>query len=198
MHELAQLSEETRELALSRYRLLRPHLEQDRTLRSVAEEAGVPFRTLQRWVGQYRQSGLVGLVRKRREDAGGRRKLSPSFQVLIEGLALERPRLPLVSIHRRISAFAHWMGEEPPSYWVVRDHVQHLPESLVTLAHQGPKAYSEVFDLVYRREAPTANAIWQADHAQLDILLRREDGSPAKPWLTVVVDDYSEQSLATI
>lgn len=83
------------------------------------------------------------------------------------------------------------MGEEPPSYWVVRDHVQHLPDSLLTLAHQGPKTYSEAFDLVHRREASAANAIWQADHAQLEILLLREDGSPAKPWLTVVIDDYS-------
>ena len=142
-------------------------------------------------MAQYRRSGLVGLVRKGREDAGGRRKLAPSLQVVVEGLALERPRLPIVSIHRRISAFAGWISEDPPSYWVVRDHVQHLPESLVSLAHQGPKVYSETFDLVHRREATSANAIWQADHAQLDILLVREDGSPAKPWLTVVIDDYS-------
>ena len=140
MHGQAQLSEDTCELALIRYRLLQPHLEHDRTLRSVADEAGVSFRTLQRWVAQYHRSGLVGLVRKGRGDAGGGRKLSPSLQIVVEGLALERPRLPIVSIQRRISAFADWMGEEPPSYWVVRDHVQHLPENLVTLAHQDPKA----------------------------------------------------------
>ena len=171
MREVAQLSEEVRALALSRYRLLQPHLEQSRTLRSIADEAGVSFRTLQRWVAQYRRFGLLGLVRKERDDVGGRRKLSPSIQVVVEGLALERPRLPIVSVHRRISSFARWMGEEPPSYWVVRDLVRQLPASLLTLAHEGPKAYRETFDLVHRREAPTPNAIWQADHAQLDILL---------------------------
>lgn len=98
MLEVAQLSEKTRELALNRYRLL----EQDRTLRSVTDEAGVSFRTLQRWVAQYRRFGLVGLVRKGREDVGSRRKLSPSIQVVVEGLALERPRLAIVSIHRRM------------------------------------------------------------------------------------------------
>ena len=40
----------------------------------------------------------------------------------------------------------------------------------------GSKAYSEGFDLVHRREAARSNAIWQADHAQLGILLVREDG----------------------
>ncbi len=59
------------------------------------------------------------------------------------------------------------------------------------MAHQGGKAYSEAFDLVHRRAAGAPNAIWQADHTQLDILLLREDGSIAKPWLTVVLDDYS-------
>lgn len=56
---------------------------------------------------------------------------------------------------------------------------------------KGSKAYSESFDLVHRREASGPNAIWQADHAQLDILLVREDGSAARPWLTAVIDDHS-------
>jgi putative transposase len=31
----------------------------------------------------------------------------------------------------------------------------------------------------------------QSNHAQLDINLLREDGSTARPWLTIVSDDYS-------
>ena len=34
----------------------------------------------------------------------------------------------------------------------------------MTLAQEGSKAYAEAFDLVYRREASHANAMWQADH----------------------------------
>src|SRR5260370_5557725 len=33
--------------------------------------------------------------------------------------------------------------------------------------------------------------MWQADHAKLPILLLDEGGKPAKPWLTVIEDDYS-------
>ncbi len=83
------------------------------------------------------------------------------------------------------------MGEEPPSYWVVYRIVSALPADLVTLAHQGSKAYGESFEMVHRREAEGPNAIWQADHTILDILLLRPDGTPAKPWLTTVIDDYS-------
>lgn len=52
----------------------------------------------------------------------------------------------------------------------------------------------EVFnglDLVHRREALRPNSIWQVDHAQLDIKLLREEGSIGRPWLTIVIDDYS-------
>src|SRR2546428_708886 len=44
---------------------------------------------------------------------------------------------------------------------------------------------------LHRREAQAPNEIWQADHCLLDILLVREGQAPAKPWLTVVMDDYS-------
>ena len=75
---------------------------------------------------------------------------------------------------------------------MVYDVVRSLPTDLLTLAHEGKKAYSQLFELVHRREAERSNAIWQADHSLLDILLVCDDGGRhAKPWLTVVLDDYS-------
>ncbi len=66
-----------------------------------------------------------------------------------------------------------------------------MPADLLVLAHQGSKAYSNTFELIHRREGDGPNAIWQADHTPLDILLVRPDLQVAKPWLTVVIDDYS-------
>ena len=54
-----------------------------------------------------------------------------------------------------------------------------LPADLVTLTHEGAKAYSDAFELVHRREADSPNAVWQADHTPLDVLLIRGDGQPA-------------------
>jgi putative transposase len=33
--------------------------------------------------------------------------------------------------------------------------------------------------------------MWQADHSQLDILLTNDQGKASKPWLTVILDDFS-------
>jgi putative transposase len=144
-----------------------------------------------RWASGYRKDGLAALARKSRSDNGGRRLASPTLIKAIEGLALERPLLPTSSIHRQASTMAEALQERKPSYAVVRRIVRTLPASLLTLAHRGNKACSEGFDLVRRREAAKPNAIWQVDHAQLDIKLVRDDGSVGKPWLTIVIDDYS-------
>lgn len=191
MDELAGLPEEARRLAMERFRLLQPHLEQNEPLTSVAKAAGIPYRTAHRLVSEYRRQGLVALVRKQRLDRGQRRVVSDSLKEAIEGLALKKPPLPIASLYRQILRLSQERGELPPSYGTVFNIVRNLPADLVTLAHEGTKAYSDTFELVHRREADRPNAIWQADHTPLDILLLCPDGQAAKPWLTTVIDDYS-------
>lgn len=70
---------------------------------------------------------------------------------------------------------------------VIRD----LDPAHVTLAHEGTKAYADVFDLVHRHEAVGPNAVWQADHTELNIVLKDGQGGAEKPWLTVILDDSS-------
>ena len=183
MDRLAGLTEEARKIALDRFRLLQPHLEDDRPLKVVAATAGVPFRTAQRWVSLYRQFGLAALARKKRIDTGEHREISAKLKEAIEGIALQKPPLPVAAICRQARRLAQDLGEEPPSYWVVYRVVAALPADLVTLAHEGTKAYSNTFEMVHRREATGPNAIWQADHTPLDIFLLKPEGEAAKPWL---------------
>jgi hypothetical protein len=191
MQELSGVSEGARDLAMSRFRLIQPYLEQKRSLESVAVDAELSFRTVQRRVSSYRKFGLVALVRKSRDERGGRRVVSTKIKAVIEGLALERPTLPVRSIYRKVRQFAEATGEPLPRYGTVYDLVREIPSGLLTLANRGGKAYSEGFDLVHRREALRPHAIWQADHTQLSILLVQEDGQTARPGLTIVIDDYS-------
>jgi len=176
---------------MSRSRLIQPHIEQHHPLHLVATESKVPFRTAQRWVSQYRKFGLIALVRKSRDDRGARRVVSSKIKAAIEALALESPPLPVRSICRQVRQFAEATGEPLPRYGTVYDPVRDIPLGLLTLPQRGGKAYGEQFDLVHRWETPRSNAIWQAGHAQLSIQLVREDGRLARPWLTIVIDDYS-------
>jgi len=127
VQELLKLSEADRDVAFSRFRMLQSHLEEDVPLRIVAAEAGLTFRTAQRWVAQYRTSGLAALARKPRGDLGTRRVVSNTIKTAIEGLALESHPLPITSVHRQIKDFLQAIGEITPSYWTVYDVVRELP-----------------------------------------------------------------------
>ena len=184
------LSEAERALAFERFELLRPSLEEGVPLARVARDRGLPLRTAQRWVGQYRREGLAGLARKGRSDQG-KRHLSDTLRQAIEGLALKKPPLSVATIHRQAISLAERLGETPPTYRIVYAVINDLDPALVTLAHEGTKAYTEAFDLIHRHEATGPNAVWQADHTELDIWLKDGRGQPEKPWLTIILDDYS-------
>jgi putative transposase len=97
----------------------------------------------------------------------------------------------VAAVHRQVVAIAQQQGWPPPSYARVYDIVRTLDPALLTLAHEGATAYKEAFDLLYRREATQPNDIWQADHTQLDLWVRGDRGQPVRPWLSVILDDYS-------
>jgi putative transposase len=187
---LSGISPAERTRAFERFDLLRPFLEEGVPLARVARDRGLALRTARRWAAQYRREGLAGLARKERSDRG-KRHLSDTLRQAIEGLALNKSPLSAASIHRQAVTLAEHLGEEAPGYDAVYAVVRELDPALVTLAHEGTKAYSEAFDLIHRHEAAAPNAVWQADHTELDIWLKDGRGQPEKPWLTITLDDYS-------
>jgi putative transposase len=177
--------------ALERFHLIRPFIEDGVPLVELAVHHTIALRTLQRWVKQYRSDGMAGLARKNRRDKGISRRLSTPLVELVEAMALETPRRSIATIHRLICDIAANRSEPSPSYHAVYNIVKAMNPALLTLAHEGSKVYNQTYDLLYRREAEAPNALWQADHTRLDILLLNDEDQPAKPWLSVILDDYS-------
>ena len=186
----AALTEEQRQLAMKRFAVLRPHLEEDVPLAQAARHAGVAVRTAERWLSRYRRMGLAGLARPVRSDADAHR-LPADLITCIEGLGLKKPRASAAAIHRRITSVAKAHGWPVPSYSTVYAILAKLNPAMVTLAHEGASAFRNRYELIHRHRADTANALWQADHTMLDLLILDHAGTPVRPWLTTVVDDYS-------
>jgi putative transposase len=188
---LTALSEAQRAQAQERFEIIRPALEEGVTQAQVARAHNIPASTVQSWIKRYRDKGLAGLANEGRSDKGKSRRLPKDAVGLIEGLALQTPPRSMASIHRQVVEIAEKQGWKPPSYDRVRQIIKSIDPALVTYAHQGAAAYREEFDLLYRREASHSNAMWQADHCELPILLLDEAGKPDKPQLTAIEDDYS-------
>ncbi|SEN91806.1 putative transposase [Cryobacterium luteum] len=157
----------------------------------IAAESGVPVRTLTRWSTRYRADpSSRALERPRRGDRGTRR-IAPELVEVVEALALRRPEPTAAFIHRRVGDIAHDRGLAAPSYTTVRTIMAGLDPGLRTLAQHGDAAYRDRFELVFRRNASRPNEQWQVDHTLLDVAVLDTSGVPVRPWLTIVLDDYS-------
>lgn len=176
--------------AAGRWQILRLHVEDQVPLAALARDCGIGLRSLERWHARYRTSGYAGLATRRRSDAGTHR-LPGELVAFIEGLALSRPRPATVTIQRKVSSICDQQDWPVPSYGVVRTIVDALDPGTVTLALEGPASYRDKYELALRRQAERPNAMWQADHTMLDVLVVGTDGRPARPWLTTIIDDCS-------
>lgn len=176
-------------LAMERYRLLEPHLDDNIALADLARTGPASERTLQRWLGRYRAEGLAGLARLPRSDRG--KQHLPEYLVgFTRDLAIKHPRPPVAAIHRKVREVAIAGGHPVPSYSAVARIVRAIPARQIAAASD-PAAYRDEHELVHRREAAASNEMWQADHTVLDILVLDDAGDPVRPWLSVVLDDHS-------
>ena len=177
--------------AIEKYRVIAPLLDREMTAVEVSAGSGVPCRTIRRWVKEFAAHGLEGLRRKKRSDTAKRRKLKEELLELTQALALQKPPLTIAAIHRKVATIAQKKSCKPPAYATVYGAVKSISPALLTLAHEGGKAYGQKYELIYRRECSRSNEVWQADHTQLDIYILDGKGKERRPWLTIVLDDYS-------
>lgn len=177
--------------SFEKFKIIQPYLEDKTTLASIAKDTRISIRSLHRWIKQYKENGLDGLKIKIRNDKGSYRELSENLAQVIEGLALQKPKRTVAAIHRQIVRYAQDNRLPIPSYAIVSKIINNISPDLISLAHDGIKPYQQKYDLLYIREALRSNQIWQADHTLLDIYVLDDCGDIRRPWLTIIMDDYS-------
>src|SRR6266567_8096472 len=80
-----------------------------------------------------------------------------------------------------------WNYQYSSVYGIVRA----WPPAMVTLAQDGPAAFRDRYARISRHRAECPNALWQADHTLLDLMVLDANGEAVRPWLTIIMDDYS-------
>lgn len=187
---LTSFSEQQRIDAMKKYKIIEPYLNKQETIKEIAIKNKVSTRTLYRWVQKYEHDGLVGLIRKIRTDFEQIR-VSEEVRQKIEEFVLRHKKISTKTLSRKIVSYCKENKLDMPSYSQIYKLRKSIPKSLIQLTHEGEKIYKENYDLIAIREATRPNEIWQADHTLLDINLLNEKGSINRPWLTIILDDYS-------
>ncbi|MED1305534.1 transposase [[Bacillus thuringiensis] serovar konkukian] len=189
-HSLTQCTDQQLEDAYKKYKIIFPYLENEKTVQQISNETKLSIRIIQYWICKFKENGLLGLVRKERSDCG-KFKIPDLVQQQIHKIHLENKNISISSIHRRTKKWCEENGLAEPSYYQVWSFISNIPKNLTELAQYGRKHYEDKYDLVYLREAKRPNEFWQADHTMLDIEILNSKGQPERPWLTIILDDYS-------
>ena len=175
---------------MEKYYIIQPYLIDGVSIKEISSINNVSKRTLHYWVKQYQTHGLVGLITKPRSDIGTIR-VDDLIRHEIEQIYLLNKRLTVTSVHRKATSFCLEKDLKVPSYYQVSSIIKAIPTSLTKLAHEGERSFQNKYDLVHRTEASKPNEIWQADHTLLDIEILTENNEVIRPWLTIILDDYS-------
>jgi putative transposase len=177
--------------SLEKYRIIEPILQNRAAISAVAKYHDIPLRTLQHWKTVFQRDGISALERKKRTDENKHRIFPDSIIALVKAFALQKPPMSVSNIHKRIKTICQKDAIPFPSYnWVYQQSKAIAPD-LLTLAQKGSKAYKQQFELLFRHDSKTSNAIWQADHTLLDIWVLNEKKEMVRPWLSIILDDFS-------
>lgn len=187
---LSSYSDAKRKAAVEKFKIINPHFTDGVLLLSISQERNIPLRTLQRWKKSYQDFGLKGLIHQTRSDAEII-KIDPEVKRIIKNTVLKNKNISIATIHRKIVDECESKRLAHPSYHQVYREVKIIPKDLIILSREGSKAYRTEFDLIHTREASRPNEIWQADHTILDIEVLDEKNQRNRPWLTIIMDDYS-------
>jgi putative transposase len=177
--------------ALEKYNIISPYLKRESNLSNIASKTNINLRTLQRWVQIYGIQGLIGLSRKKRRDIGCCRKIKNEMKNAIEGLALKKENISIATITRIVNEYCIEQKLDKVSYYTIRKVIKKIPDDLKVLAKNGDKVYGNKYEMIIRRTSKYPNQMWQTDHSLLDLLIVDCDNQKKKPWLTVVIDDFS-------
>jgi putative transposase len=182
-------------------------------MQSVAAQAGVPMRTLERWwYGQGEFPGVAGVEPRLwlpllAPRWGKVHRDAPMTETAWQHLLADylRPEGPsLLACYKRVLAHAEQYQWQVPSYDAVARRVKKLPLDMVVLAREGPEAFERLFPAMRRSVAHLSALEWvNADGHKFDVFVRLpqrfedvEKSRVVRPHLIAVQDVYSRKILA--
>jgi len=173
-----------------------------------AEKVSIAPSTLWRYLKQYRDAGLSGLVPKERSDKNGHHRITDQMKELIRGVRFSQLDRSVRSVYLAVCKKAEALGEPAPSEWQVRKICAEMHQPEVLLADGRDDDFRNRYEVTMRMEHIRRESFlitYQIDHTPVDVLamdLRSEPyrtkSGEVRPWLTLCVDSRSRLVMAAI
>lgn len=205
VRDLDTVADEDWKTAQSRYAAIQPLLDRfdvgRREVEARAQEVGINFTTLYRWLKLYRDAGtLDGLMPEKRGVRRGAKKISLHAEQIIQDvinalyLTVQRPSVQKVVLEARRRCIEAQLTEIPHPN-TIRARVAEISER-ETLRKRGYREKAKNKFIPVPSQFPNADyplAVVQIDHTPADIILvddiyRKPIG---RPYITMAIDVFS-------
>lgn len=155
----------------------------------------VSIATLYRWMNDYREAGIAGLVPG---------YMSREWQSTIpdwawdmfKSLYLDENKRSISACYTVIELEAQKRGEPIPSISAFKRRIKkEMDYQILTYYREGPKAFDDKCVPYIQRDytALVPNQCWVSDHHQLDVACMGSRKRPIFPWITVWMDMRSRR-----
>lgn len=203
--DLSQLDGKDWDEARRRFALIKPFLEQRRTVRAEVDEAargfGIEASTVYRWMRHYRSTGKLSALLPARSSGGrGKARLASEadqiIAVAIDTYYLTSQQPSVKATADEVARLCRAAGIHPPPHRnTVRARINERTERQRLSRRAHAKVASDRFDARPGTfdAASQPLSVVQIDHTKLNIMLVDEDErrSIGRPWLTLAFDVYS-------
>ena len=181
LKEVTNLKNKEEQLALKRYKIIKPYLSKEKSLKTISEESELSYSTLKRWASAFKKNGLEGLKKSERSDKTTYRTLNDQTMDFIKELYKEDPNLKIYDYYKKILDFLKDIGAKTVSYDTIYRVINQLDPYIKDFNEEG----------LYSAKSPYE--IFELEHFQIDYFLVDErDGSLKKPYLYIIYDSFSQ------
>lgn len=200
--DLESIGQDEWDLAVQRYRAIRPILEAPARTKEIvtkaAEAAEVGIASIYRWVREFEANGtLTALMRKKRKDAGTVR-LSEEVENIVKDVILKyhltSQKRSIAKSYRELQRRLRKIKAEPVHLNTFSNRIREIAPELAARRRHGEQAAHKLHPIKGTIQgANSPYALIQIDHTMVDIMLVDEIHriSIGRPWITLAIDVFS-------
>lgn len=169
--------------AKQKYNIIKPFLDKKKKLVVIAEESGVPYSTLKRWVSTFKKKGVEGLEKNTRKDKSTYRSVNKETIEYIKNLYFANPDIKILDAHKET---LRYLTDETSTNGraISYDTVYRIIKSLDPFIKTYP-----THDLFISQ---SSNEIFEFRSEKLDIKIYDwTTDEKRKPYLNIIYDNYS-------
>lgn len=142
------------DIQIKRFKIIEPFLRKEKKLKEIEIESGISYATLKRWTKSYKENGMLGLDKKKREDKNSFKSVDEKDLKLIKKLCETSDDGNISKLYNKYTSFFKnkKYNISYPTFYRIVNNIDHFFKKSTDLHIEKIKKENEVYIVI---EIPT-------------------------------------------